>query len=218
VNGPHDLGGAHGFGPVEVEPDEPVFHADWERRIFGITMAVIGRRIANLDEVRYARERIPPARYLASSYYENWLRAMETLLVEKGVAAPEELAERREAVAEGTRDDDFVAGMLAFVREGASMLRQVPHAWRFRPGDAVLARNVHPRGHTRLPRYVRGRHGTVTRVHGAFPLPDASAHGDDRAEHLYNVRFEGEELWGESAERRTSVSIDLYESYLAPAR
>lgn len=219
MNGPHDLGGSHGFGAVAVQPNEPVFHRDWERRIFGITMTVLARGLVNLDEIRDARERVPPARYLASSYYENWLWAMETLLVEKRVVGNEELERRRSAPADcvGEQDEELVARLLAIVHEGGSMHRDPAEAARFAPGDAVVARNVHARGHTRLPRYVRGRRGIVARAHGAFPLPDASARGEDRPDHLYAVRFEGRDLWGESAEPATSVTIDLYESYLRAA-
>jgi len=99
MNGIHDLGGMHGFGPVVREKNEPVFHADWERRVFGLLTATLALQRWNIDEFRHAIERMEPAHYLESSYYEHWLHAIETLLVEKGVITEQELAARRAELA-----------------------------------------------------------------------------------------------------------------------
>jgi nitrile hydratase len=196
VNGIHDMGGMHGFGPIVIETDEPVFHAEWEGKVRAIFSETVGRYY-NLDEFRHVIERMEPATYLEAAYYERWLHAVETLLDEKGVlAAP------------------------------AAPAPQVPPkrpanlpAPRFKAGDRVRARNMHPEGHTRLPRYARGKSGVVTSVKGPFLLPDANAHGNHGAwEYVYPVRFAARELWGAEASARDSVSVDLWESYLEAVR
>ncbi len=200
MNGVHDLGGRHGFGPVEVEQDEPVFHHRWEGRVRGM-MAGGLRGLFNLDEFRHAIERMPPAEYLRAGYYERWLWAVETLAREKGVAGwvPGQ-AER--AAAAGREHQKTPAGTQA----------------RYQPGDKVRARNLTPSGHTRLPRYARGRRGTVRLVRGPFLLPDTNAHGGGPDwEHVYTVEFAAAELWGEQAEPRQTVRVDLWESYLETA-
>lgn len=103
------------------------------------------------------------------------------------------------------------------IRTGASARAEVSTPPRFKAGDAVVARNIHPTGHTRLPRYVRGRRGVVQRNHGGFVFADTRAHGlDDRPQHLYSVRFESHELWGADGVPRDAVYLDLWESYLEP--
>lgn len=94
MNGAHDMGGMHGFGPINPEPDEPVFHHEWERRAFAITVAAGFLGKWNLDMSRYARERMEPAEYLSTSYYEHWIHGLELLLVEKGLLTQEEIKQR----------------------------------------------------------------------------------------------------------------------------
>ena len=103
MNGAHDLGGMHGFGPVAAEPEEPVFHADWERRCFAITVAAGFLGEWNIDASRYARERMAPALYLGTSYYEHWLHGLQTLLVERGLLTEAEIEARMRELAEGER-------------------------------------------------------------------------------------------------------------------
>lgn len=223
MNGVHDLGGMHGFGPVVREPDEPVFHHPWERRVFALTLAAgfLGRW--NLDMARHARERMPPAEYLAASYYERWLWGLERLLVEHGLVTPAELEARRRdprspvAPAPGVRPLPAEEVDRVLARGGpATVAVELPP--RFKPGDAVVARNLHPVGHTRLPRYVRGRRGVVERDHGVFVFPDTHAMGaGPQPQHLYNVRFAARELWGPDASARDHVHLDLFEAYLDPA-
>jgi nitrile hydratase len=217
----------HGFGRVVIDPDEPVFAADWERSVFGMTMVALGVELFNLDEFRYATEREDPARYLSSPYYEHWLSALELLVTEKGVfradelrAAWERLAAHDAGAERAPHDEEHQASelMLAMrevIRRGASAQRDVSTEPAFRPGDGVLTKNIHPSTHTRLPRYARGRRGMVTASHGAFVFPDAHAHGEgEQPQHLYSVRFESSELWGAEGGSRESVSLDLWESYL----
>ena len=99
MNGAHDMGGMDGFGPVVAEKNEPVFHADWERRTFAMTVAMGFYGAWNIDMARHARERMEPGEYLRTSYYEHWLHGLETLLVEKGLVSAEELEARRAELA-----------------------------------------------------------------------------------------------------------------------
>ena len=194
MDGIHDLGGMQGFGPVVVERDEPVFHAPWEGRVFALPGFLIARGLVTVDAFRHAIERLPPAVYLTARYYGRWLAALEQLVVETGIAG----------------DGPLPAGVPA---PGAQ--REVAAAPRFAVGDAVVVRDVHPTGHTRLPGYGRGRRGVVVRVHPAFPLPDAAAHGGERGEEpTYAIRFEARELWGEAAGMHEVVHVDLWQSWL----
>ena len=224
MNGVHDLGGMHGLGRVDVETNEPVFHNPWEKSIFGTMIATMGQGLYNLDEFRHGIENMNPANYLTSSYYEHWLETMEKNLVEKGVIDQEELEARTqeflknpEAPVPQREDPELTDRLSELVRNGGSTRREVAAKPRFRAGDRVRTRNVHPRGHTRLPRYVRGERGVVERVYDAFVLPDTNAHGQgENPEYVYCVRFDAKELWGDSAEPREVVYVDLWESYLEP--
>jgi nitrile hydratase beta subunit len=218
VNGVHDMGGMHGFGPVER--DEATFHGDWEKRVHALNGLVRGLGIRNIDEGRHAIERMAPDAYLRSSYYERWLASLETSLVEKGVLDGAEIAAR----AERYRQDPATPVPAPAAPDPDAPARTPPRGYRplpdgpaprFAPGDRVVARNVHPPGHTRLPRYARGKRGTVDRVHGVHAFPDTNAHGLGPQPHpLYSVRFEAAELWGPSADGPGTVYLDLWESYL----
>jgi nitrile hydratase len=199
VDGIHDLGGMQGFGPVVVERDEPVFHAPWEGRVFALPGFLIARGFVTVDAFRHAIERLPPAVYLTAGYYGRWLAALERLVIETGIAGAGPLP---------------AGGVPA---RGAR--REVAAAPRFTVGDAVVARDVHPTGHTRLPRYVRGRRGVVARVQGGWVFPDTNAHGlGEKPQHVYAVRFAARELFGDAADARAAVHVDVFESHLEPAR
>ena len=208
VDGIHDLGGMEGFGPVVVERDEPVFHAPWEGRVVGMLFAP-GPLGVRVDAYRHAVERMDPAHYLAASYYERMLTGVTTLLVEHGVverAALEAGAGRRVPLAQPVAAD---------VVPVAATPGATPH---FAPGVAVVVRDVHPRGHTRCPRYVRGRRGVVVRVDPAFPVADVAAHASDAPrEPTYGVRFAARTLWGEHADPHAAVHVDLWERHLEHA-
>lgn len=206
MNGVHDLGGMDGFGRVDVEVNEPVFHDAWERLVFGLDLAMVGQRLTNVHAFRHAIERMAPTHYLSSPYYEHWLTALATLLVEKGVVTRAELDAR--AGGHVPLSQPVRSGPVAPSVASAATPR-------FAVGSAVVVGNLHPRGHTRCPRYVRGKRGVVTRVDGRFPLPDVAAHGSDRCEqYAYNVRFDAPELWGDAADSAALVYVDLWESYL----
>ncbi len=206
MNGVHDMGGMDGFGPIPIEKNEPVFHADWEKRMYAIAMSMAGRGFTSADEFRHAIERIPAPVYLDSSYYERWLSAMMTLLVEKKIVTREELMARgADPVAPAQPANHFKG-------DSPSARRRRP---RFREGDCVVARNLNPTGHTRLPRYVRGKRGVIHRDWGIYVFADSNAHhAGDRAQHVYSVTFTARELWGDAAPRRDTLRIDMWEDYL----
>jgi nitrile hydratase len=206
MDGIHDLGGMSGFGPVEVECDEPVFHERWEGRTFGLNvLGVVVLKAYNVDEYRHAVERMDPAHYLAASYYERALTGAATLLVEKGIVSREELERRAGGPFPLSRPVTPPRAADVAPRDGS----------RFAFGDRVIVRDVHPAGHTRVPRYVRGKRGVVVHVAPPFSFPDAAAHRlPGRDEHTYHVRFEARELWADAAEGNQAVIVDLWESYL----
>jgi nitrile hydratase len=217
MNGAHDMGGMAGFGPVVPEKNEPVFHAPWERRAFALTLAM-GAGRWNLDQSRSAREQMHPAEYLAKTYYEIWIAGLEKLMAERGLVTADEIAAGKALhPAKPTPNmltEDRVAAALS---KGAPTVRPASTPQHFQVGDFVRARNIHPAGHTRLPRYVRGHAGVVTHVHGVHVFPDANATGGgEYPQWLYTVRFTARELWGEAADRTCSVSVDAWESYLEP--
>jgi nitrile hydratase len=224
MNGPHDIGGAHGFGAVEAERDEPVFHAGWEGRVFGISCALDAIAPYTVDEFRFAIERMGRRQYLEASYYEKWLASMERLLEEKGMLARAEVdaraAQDPPAPPPGDADSDLARLLVAALR---GQIPPTDHAIdappRFAPGDAVRARNLQTREHLRLPGYAKNHRGTIAAHRGAFPHPQPSARlGEARPAHEYTVRFEAGELWGDAAEHPGDlVHIDLFEDYLEPA-
>lgn len=225
MNGVHDLGGMHGFGPVPYEKDEPVFHAIWEGRLYGLRRALAVPLFRSTDDFRYALERLEPARYLASSYYERWLAVVERALVEKGLVTAGEIEARTahyqqdpEAPVPRREDPQLVERAIAATYRRQSLDRENGAAPRFAVGDRVAARNVHPQGHTRLPRYARGKRGVIVRIHGIHDFPDTLALGlGANPQTVYSVRFEAGELWGESAEPNAAVYLDLWDSYLEAA-
>lgn len=220
MNGIHDMGGMHGFGPVEIERDEPVFHAAWEGRARAMMQLTMARKIYNLDAFRYGIEQMEPADYLRASYFERWLTSVEYHLDQQGVVTREEMDARIELLQRDPAASTPVGESIERPRAASAESESAPPAItpRFAVGDAVVTRTIHPQHHTRIPRYARGKRGVVNIVHGPTPLPDTRAHGlGDEPGIVYSVRFAARELWGESAEPRQTVSIDLWESYLLPA-
>ena len=219
MNGAQDLGGMMGFGRIGFEPDEPWFHAPWERRAFGVTLAMGFTGTWNIDTSRHARESLPPAEYLASSYYEIWTKGLEKLVVQAGLVSPEEVAVGHALIEPASVKRVLkAADVPAALARGGPADRPAEQPARFAVGDRVATRNMHPKGHTRLPRYARGKEGVVERVHGVHVFPDTNAHGEgENPQWLYTVRFSGRELWGEEADPSLVVSIDAWESYLEPS-
>ena len=219
MNGVHDMGGMHGMGPIIEEKNEPVFHNEWEGRIFAMTRAMGAWRKWNVDAVRHSNELVPPAEYLRMSYYERWMARLAELVVQSGLTTRAEIesgvpvAGSVKAVPALTADQ-----AVALVAKRMPASRDVNVVARFQVGQRVRARNMHPLGHTRLPRYARGKFGTIDRDHGVFVFPDTNAHFlGEKPQHVYSVRFAARELWGESASPRDSVYVDLWDDYLEPA-
>jgi len=219
MNGAHDMGGVHGFGPVVPEADEPTFHAEWEGRVFALVLAAGKPGQWNIDMVRFARENRPPADYLAKSYYEIWLAGLEAMLAERGLVSPDEIKAGR-ALGEPKKVDGILphSNVEAIFARGRPTERPASVPARFRIGDRVRARNIHPTTHTRLPRYVRGHSGIIERLNGCHVFPDTNALGQgENPQWLYTVRFDARDLWGREADPMLKVSVDAWEPYLALA-
>lgn len=219
MNGPHDMGGGQNFGPIAPEPDEPVFHANWEKRAMALSIAMNGTGVWNIDMARHARECIPPAEYLNASYYERWTKGLERLLVENGLVTPDELKAGCSMAAPAPLPRrPSAATALAALARGAPADRPTGSPALFEPRDAVRAKTINPLGHTRLPRYVRGRAGRIAAVHGVHVFPDSNASGNgEDPQWLYSVAFAAPALWGPDAKEGDEILLDLWEPYLEPA-
>ena len=207
MNGAHDLGGMLGFGKVVAEANEPVFHALWEARVFSLVMATGQHDGWNLDQDRSACENRPPAEYLKFSYYEIWLSGFSKLLGETGLLADSAKPDAAHVLRP--------AQVWDMVHQRGGYVRPAAAAQKFESGDGVRTRNIHPDGHTRLPRYLRGHPGEIVAVHGAHVFPDSNAQGTgEDPQWLYTVRFKASDVWG--IQSRDSIHADLWEPYLEP--
>jgi nitrile hydratase subunit beta len=218
MNGVHDMGGMDGFGKVEAEPNEPMFHADWEARVMAMVRAMGAAGAFNIDTSRYYRETLPPATYLASSYYKKWFLGLENLLVDKGYLAEADIAAGHAVQpAKALKRGKFASSDVARIMVRGKFDRAAPAPAKFKPGDRVRAKNIHPTTHTRLPRYVRGHVGVIERDHGCHVFPDTAAiERGENPQWLYTVVFDGTELWGTDTDPMVKVSIDAFEPYLEP--
>jgi nitrile hydratase beta subunit len=219
MNGVHDMGGMQGMGPIRHEKDEPVFHAPWEARVFALNLALSAWRKWNIDAGRFQIEQIPPAAYLRMSYYEKWLVRVIELSVKRGLVTEAEIESGKPAPGSAKETPPLTADEVpSMLRGGAAAIRNVPAIAHFKVGQRVRARNINPAGHTRLPRYARGKTGTVDCNHGVYVFPDTNAEFlGENPQHVYSVRFAARELWGDPASPRDSVYIDLWDTYLEPA-
>ena len=214
MNGIHDMGGMQGFGPVEAEPNEPVFHGDWEGRVLALNRAMGHSRLWNIDMSRAAIEVLPPDVYLTRSYYAKWLLRLEQLLLERALVDADEMAAGH-ALRPGKPLRKLAAADVGAALTRGSYGREPSAPARFKAGDRVRTRNINPATHTRLPRYARGRVGTIECVRGCHVFPDSVAIGKgENPQWLYTLRFEGRELWGESCDPNLKVSIEAFEPYL----
>jgi nitrile hydratase len=217
MNGPHDMGGITGFGPVQPESNEPPFHAEWERRAFALTLAMAMPGGWNLDMSRAARESLPD--YLQRSYYEIWLAGLEKLMTERELVTAAEIAAGHALhPAKPVKRILSAVDVAHVLYRGGPTLREPSAPARFAPGDRVRAKAMDPPTHTRLPRYVRGHVGTIEHVRGCHVFPDSHATGaGENPQWLYTVRFEGRDLWGNGSDPALTVSVDAWEPYLEPA-
>ncbi|MEP6702011.1 MAG: nitrile hydratase subunit beta [Betaproteobacteria bacterium] len=215
MNGVHDMGGLQCFGPVVPEPDEPAFHHAWERRALALTLALGATRQWNIDQARAMRESLPPAQYLGSTYYEIWIEGLQRLLLERKLITAAELADGRLHEPATTPLNALSAERVPSVlAAGSPTLRASPGSPRFDVGDTVRTRDINPPTHTRLPRYCRGKRGTVVLSHGAHVFPDTNARAQGESpQWLYTIRFDAVELWGGDTTAST-VHVDCWEPYL----
>jgi nitrile hydratase subunit beta len=219
MNGVHDMGGMQDMGPIVREKNEPVFHQPWEGRVFALAFALFAWRKWNIDATRYEQELIPPADYLRMSYYEKWFAYITGLLVKRGLVTSAELESGQPESGAAKLAPPMTADTVpAIIARGNPVKRDVPAAARFKAGQRVRGRNINPTGHTRLPRYARGKLGVIERDHGVFVFPDTNAHFQgEKPQHLYSVRFAARELWGEQASARDAVYVNLWDDHLEPA-
>ena len=219
TNSVHDMGGMHGFGKVVQEPNEPPFHAEWERRAFAFTIAMGKPGGWSIDMSRAARESLPPLDYLSKSYYEIWLAGLEKLMAERGFVGQDEIEAGRALHPPRQITRKLSPGDVpTMLFRGAPTEREPQAPARFAIGERVRTRIINPPTHTRLPRYARGRVGVIELLHGCHVFPDSSALGaGEDPQWLYTVSFEGRELWGADADPTMKVSVDAWEAYLDPA-
>jgi nitrile hydratase beta subunit len=215
MNGVHDMGGMQGMGPIQYEKDEPVFHARWEGRVYAMNRAMGAWRKWNLDAWRHDIELLPPADYLRLSYYERWLAALERRVVNYGFVGKDELKSGKAAEGSVPSIPALTPDMARHIDRGIPSSKEPSITPLFHLGERVRARNIHFTGHTRLPRYARGRIGEIVRDHGVYAFPDTNArYRGERRQHVYSVRFAARELWGEQASPRDFIYIDLWDDYL----
>lgn len=219
MNGAQDLGGMMGFGAMAPEANEPAFHHNWERRALAVSLAAGACGIWNIDIGRHARETLPPADYLAKSYYDIWISGLEKLLLGAGMVAQEELAQGRALLPPRAVPRKLAGADVGVVlARGARYDRPAAAPALYAPGEEVRTIVMNPATHTRLPRYARGKKGVVEAVRGCFVFPDSNAHGaGENPQWCYTLRFSGRELWGVGAAPGVEVSIDAFEPYLERA-
>jgi nitrile hydratase subunit beta len=218
MNGLHDMGGMHGFGAVDPEPDEPVFHSDWEARSLALNRAMGYAQVWNIDQSRAVIENFPPDFYLRSSYYEKWTRRLQQLLLDSGLVGADELEAGRSLRPGKPLPRKLTAAEVSNALTRGSYTRPASAPAQFAAGDRVRTKNINPTTHTRLPRYARGRVGVVECVRGCHVFPDTVAIGQgENPQWLYTVLFDGRELWGDSADPKLKVSIEAWEPYLERA-
>lgn len=218
MNGVHDMGGMHGLGPIAYEKNEPVFHAEWERRVLALNLGMAAWRKWNIDAGRHQIELIPGHDYLRMSYYEKWFARLIELMVDKGLVTREEVERGRPAGARKATPALKADGVAPMLAKGGPSSRDVSVEASFKIGERVRAKNINPTGHTRLPRYARGHVGVIDRDRGVHVFPDSNAHfKGEKPQHLYSVRFTARELWGREASERDSVYIDLWDDHLEKA-
>jgi nitrile hydratase subunit beta len=218
TNSLHDMGGMHGFGRVEAEPDEPPFHERWEGRVFAMQRAMGFTGLWTIDAGRASLEALPPIEYLASSYYRRWFLGLEQRLLQRGLVGADEIAAGRSLRAGSVLPRKLTKGDVDRTLVRGEFARPTNQAARFHEGDRVRTKNLNPATHTRLPRYARAKTGIVEAVRGCHVFPDSAALGQgDNPQWLYSVVFSGRELWGPDADPGLKVSIEAFEPYLDPA-
>ncbi len=218
MNGVHDMGGMQGMGPIRYEEDEPVFHSRWEGRVYAMNRAMGAWGKWNLDAWRHDIELLPPADYLRLSYYERWLAALEKRVVAYGFLTQDEFESGETAAGSPKAQPALTPAAARIIDRGIPSSKDPSSLPNFSIGQRVRARNINPVGHTRLPRYARGKIGQIDRDHGVYTFPDTNAqYRGEKRQHVYSVRFSARELWGDQASPVDSVYIDMWDDYLEQA-
>ena len=213
----HDMGGMHGFGPIEEEVNEPVFHTEWEGRVYAMNRAMGPLRLWTIDEGRAAQEMLPPSVYLSASYYQRWYLGLVQRALDHGIAGADEVTAGKSLRSSDKPNRIFTPKDAKSLTRG-SYERPSSIPPQFKPSDTVRTRNVQPVTHTRLPRYARDKLGTVEAIRGCHVYPDSVATGaGEDPQWLYTVVFSGRTLWGESCDPTIKVSIEAFEPYLVLA-
>ncbi len=216
MNGPHDMGGMQCYGPVIPEENEPIFHADWEKRALALTVGMGFAGQWNLDISRFARESLPPEFYLTKSYYQIWIAGLQKLMLERGMVSEDEISDGKLSqpgisVKRVVTAEEMPAALAA----GGPVEREASGTASFKVGDQVRTLKINPSGHTRLPRYARGVEGRIAEIHGCHVFPDSNAKSQgENPQWLYSVEFDAQALFGSDAEAGNSVMIDCWEPYL----
>lgn len=224
MNGVFDLGGTDGLGPVDPPDSEPVFRAEWEKTVFAMYPACVGAGYFGIDQFRHGTEKMDPATYLSSPYYQHWLHSIEAHVIEIGAIEADELARRTRhyldnpdaPLPEHSQRQELLDFVDIAVSAGASAARRTSKQPRFTVGDKVRTAHVSPFGHTRLARYIRGKQAVVVAHRGSFIYPDSAGNGlGDAPEHVYTIKFTSEELWGKGfGDPNASVCFDVWDPYV----
>jgi nitrile hydratase subunit beta len=218
TNSIHDMGGMHGFGPIDAPPAEPPFHERWESRVFAMQRAMGFTGLWTIDAGRASLEALLPLDYLNSSYYRRWFLGLERRLLQRGLVGEDEISAGISLRPGASLPRRLTAADVEKTLVRGEFARPTNQKPRFREGDRVRTKNLNPATHTRLPRYARAKVGRVAAVRGCHVFPDTAALGaGDHPQWLYTVVFSARELWGDDADPAVEVSIEAFEPYLDPA-
>ena len=229
MNGIHDLGGRDGMGAINPTPAEPVWKAEWEKHAHTFFPLAFRAGFFGVDQFRFGMEQIEPIEYLSSTYYEHWVHSVTHHGVRHGQLDPDEIERRTQyyldnpdaPLPEGQDPDGELTAFIDWaVKNGVAAGRDTGKKAKFSVGDRVTVVADAPAGHTRKAGYIRGKTGIIDLAHGEMIYPDTAGNDQGEApEHVYTVRFTNEELWGaEEAEPNGSITFDVWEPYIVPAK
>lgn len=219
MNTIHDIGGLDGLTLPERDQGR-ILKDEWERQVMGLALTAWSRSILGYNGGSRAQiERIPPALYLEMPYYAKLLWSEELAALRSGVVTREELEDPDLATPSADTANfrpTTPAEVVAYLASDDSYEIPAESPPRFAVGNAVIARNEHPVGHTRMPRYVRGHRSVVHKHHGVHAFQD-DVDEDVGQQHIYTVMFRGPELWGSRAHPNDRIYAELWDYHLRPA-
>ena len=218
MDGPHDLGGKQGFGPIDVNEPEQPFHHEWEARMWGMSRCT-DMPEWTIDWWRYVRELIDPVDYLTRPYFDSWAQTQFAAFIESGVLTVDEIRAGQSATPPITKADVInTQQAIESARSAKCFERAAEQTPSYKIGDQIITQVLGNQNHTRLPAYARGKNGVIVAHHGTHIFPDESARGREIAQHLYTVAFDASTLWAEAGTRKDRIFLDLWESYLEPTK